>query len=396
MSKKIFYIHQYFVTPNDAGGTRSYWIAKSLINKGFHVTVITSSNKYSGEKEIDGIRIIYLKISYNQKFSLFKRFKSFLKFSFFSILTIYKYKRPNLIIATSTPLSIGIPALYFKLFHKVNYVFEVRDLWPDVPIAMGAIKNKFLIYLTKKFEKYIYINALHIVALSPEMKNGILKYVKNNKVTMIPNFSNNDLYFPRAKNISLYKKFNIIESSFKILYFGSMGIANDINVIIDCAILFKNDINFEFIFAGNGSEKTKAINKCTSLGIKNVKFLGNIPMIDLPELVNLCDISLVTFKDIPILYSNSPNKFFDSLAAGKPILLNSNGWTREIVENNNCGFYFNSNKPENLFNIINYLKNNPGLIDEMSNNSKNLALLNYDKNILTSIFSDIIYKSFFI
>ena len=392
MNINILYLHQYFKTPNDAGGTRSYWVAKNLKDSGYNVTVITSSNTYSGEKIINGIRVIYLKISYDQKFSLLKRFVSFFLFSFFSILKIYKLKKPNLIIATSTPLSIGIPALYFKLFFNIPYIFEVRDLWPDVPINMGAIKNKYLIYFSKLLEKIIYKKAIHIIALSPGMKMGIIKYVNENKISMIPNFSNNDLYYPRDKNLLLINKFKLNIKSFKVIYFGSMGIANDIDIIINTAKLFENDINVEFIFAGDGSERTKAKNKCSLLGINNVKFLGKIPMIDLPELINLCDISIVTFKDIPILSTNSPNKFFDSLASGKPILLNSNGWTKDIIEKNECGFYFDSKDKYSLYKLINNLKNNDKLLSLMSCNSKKIALNYYDKTILTNDFLKIVKK----
>jgi len=390
MAKNIVYLHQYFLTPDDAGGTRSYWITKKLIKEGYNITVITSSNLYKGEKNINGIKIIYLKIPYDQKYSLLKRFVSFMKFSFFSLIEISKLRKIDLIIATSTPLTIGIPALFFKLFYKIPYIFEVRDLWPDVPIEMGAIKNRILIFLIKKYEIYIYKKSEHVVTLSPGMQNGVSKYISNDKISIIPNFSNNDIYFPRKKNLSLNDKYNLVNDSFKIIYFGSMGIANDIDIIINSAILFENDLNIEFIFAGDGSEKTKAINKCVLHGIKNVKFLGKIPMIDLAELINLCDISIVTFKDIPILYTNSPNKFFDSLAAGKPILLNSNGWTKDIIEKNKCGFYFDPQDYYSLYNLIINLRNNDVLLSSMSINSKNIALKYFDKTILTNKFSKIV------
>jgi glycosyltransferase involved in cell wall biosynthesis len=222
------------------------------------------------------------------------------------------------------------------------------------------------------------------------MQNGVSKYISNDKISIIPNFSNNDIYFPRKKNLSLNDKYNLVNDSFKIIYFGSMGIANGIDIIINTAKLFENDINVEFIFVGDGSEKTKAMNKCSLLGIKNVQFLGKIPMIDLPELINLCDISIVTFKDIPILSTNSPNKFFDSLASGKPILLNSNGWTKDIIEKNKCGFYFDSKDKYALFNLINDLKHNNKLLSLMSRNSKNIALKYFDKTILINKFSKIV------
>jgi glycosyltransferase involved in cell wall biosynthesis len=200
---KILYLHQYFKTPDEPGGTRSYWIAKELIKNGYQVTMITSSLKFSEEIRkiyIDGIEVIYIRVDYEQSMNPMKRVNAFLKFMFRSLIIAIKQKNVDLVIATSTPLTIGIPALILKWFKNIPFIFEVRDLWPEAPIQLGIIKNRWLILAAHFLEKTIYKNASHVIALSPGMQEGVLKYLNKEKVTMIPNMAKIDIFWPREKN----------------------------------------------------------------------------------------------------------------------------------------------------------------------------------------------------
>lgn len=389
----ILYLHQYFKTPSEPGGTRSYWIAKELVKNGHQVTIITSSSTIT-EKiknvEIDGIRVIYIREGYSQNMNLIKRLKAFLGFAFKSTRQSFKAKNVDLVIATSTPLTIGIPALLLKWFKKKPYVFEVRDLWPEVPIQMGAFKNKIIIGLTRFFEKTIYKNALHVIALSPGMQDGVIKYIPKEKTAMIPNMAKKDEFWPREKNNTLMVELGLSEKTFKVIHFGALGLANGVDKIIDSIELLKNDSSVEFIFLGGGSTEEVLKERCNNLDLQNVKFLGRFSMEKTSEIVNFCDVSLVSFKDLPILYTNSPNKLFDSLSAGKPIIVNSAGWTKQMVEENNCGFYVNPNKPEELVNRIKEMQNNSKQLETMGKNARKLAETKYDKTILCQQFTEII------
>jgi glycosyltransferase involved in cell wall biosynthesis len=391
---KLLYIHQYFKTPNEPGGTRSYWIAKKLIEKGHHVTIITSSNKINEKieiKKIDGIKVIYIKVPYNQKMNVFYRLISFVRFMIKSTIEALKVKNIDLVIATSTPLTIGFPALALKKIKKTPYLFEVRDLWPEVPIQMGALNNKLLVKLAILFEKKIYDNAEHIITLSPGMKDGIIKKnISDSKITVIPNMSKINEFWPREKNESLIKDLGLKLNSFKIIHFGSIGLANGVFSIIESAKLLNNDPEIEIIFIGGGSQEEAMKTKCEEYNLKNVFFLGEFPMKTTSEIVNFCDISIVSFLDLPILYTNSPNKLFDSLSAGKPIIVNSAGWTKDLVENNKCGLYVDPNNPQDFIEKINHLKSNKELLLEMGKKSRDLAINKYDKEILSEKFIEVI------
>jgi len=386
----ILYIHQYFTTPSEPGGTRSYWIAKELIEHGHQVTMLTSSSSIQDnilKENIDGIDVVYLSVPYNQQMNIWDRAKSFFKFMWRSSMIALKMKDIDLVIATSTPLTVGLPALLLKKIKHKPFIFEVRDLWPEVPIQMKGIKNPVLIGLLKWFEKTIYKNAVHIVALSPGMADGVRQNnIDDKKISIIPNMAKIDCFCPCEKNSQLIKDFGLRENSFKVIHFGALGIANGASTIIESAKLLKDNETVEFIFIGGGSEENTLKSLCNEYNLKNVHFLGKFPMSKTSEIVNLCDVSIVSFMDLPILYTNSPNKLFDSLSAGKPIIVNSAGWTKDLVEEYECGYYVNPNNPQELIDRILFLKENLTVAKQLGINARNIAETKYDKSILCAQF----------
>lgn len=392
---KILYIHQYFKTPKEPGGTRSYWIARKLIEKGHHVTMLTSSDRYTENtkrQEIDGINVIYIKESYDQRMNVVRRLIAFTNFMLKATIIAFKQKDIDLVIATSTPLTIGFPALVLKKIKKVPYVFEVRDLWPEVPIQMGGLKNPLLRRLARWFEKSIYKNAVHVVALSPGMQEGVIQYIPKERTSMIPNMSKKDEFWPREKNLELAKQLGLDSPKLRAIHFGSLGLANGAMTIIESARELKDNTGIEFIFIGGGSTERELVEACERYQLNNVKFLGKFSMRETSEIVNICDISLVSFADIPILYTNSPNKLFDSLSAGKPVIVNSAGWTKDLVERYNCGYYVNPSKPNELADKLIHLDKHPELIRTMGEHARQLALTKFDKSILCEKFVEVIEK----
>lgn len=389
----IIYIHQYFKTPEEPGGTRSYWISKELIRHGHKVTMLTTSTRSQTSVEcrnIDGIKVIYLRVPYDQKMSVFRRVIAFFKFMLMSTKLAWREKHVDVVISTSTPLTVGFPALMLKWFKRIPYVFEVRDLWPEVPIQMGALNNPVSRWMAHFFERTIYRNSLHIVTLSPGMRDGVVKHVSPDKVSMIPNMAKIDEFWPRQKNREYMKELGLSSNTFKVIHFGSLGLANGAEYIIDAATLLSNHSDIEFLFIGGGSTENDLIQKARNQNLTNVRFLGAFPMKQTSEIVNLCDVSIVTFSDIPILYTNSPNKLFDSLSAGLPIIVNSRGWTKELVENEQCGFFVDPKCPQDLADRLVFLRDNPVLAKDMGSKSRLLAEAKYDRKILSDQFVNVI------
>jgi len=350
-------------------------------------------NKSMHREVIDGIDVIYLNVPYSNNMNVISRLRAFMSFMFKSCYYTFKEKQVDFIYATSTPLTVGLPALFAKWIKRIPYLFEVRDLWPEVPIQMGALKNKLIKNIAVLFEKTIYKNATHIIALSPGMQDGVYRFVKNKeKVSMIPNMSKIDEFFPRKILPIEKEKLNIDSKKFNCIHFGAMGIANGLEYIVEAAKFANenkiNNINFVFLGEGKVEEKLKKFVKENALD--NVSFLGAKPLKEVSKIVNACDLSIVSFANIEILKTNSPNKFFDSLSAGKPIIVNSAGWTKDIVEREKCGFYVDPTQPSELIEKIQKIESDDELIKRFSKNSRELAEKKYDKSILTPKIANLI------
>lgn len=397
---KILYIHQYFVTPQEPGATRSYWISKELVKRGHHVTVITgnSESKHEpGRFDRDGIDVIYVKNLYNNSQTKIQKVWSFIKFIFQSIVVAAKEKDVDLVYATSTPLTIGAVALALRAIKGWRYVFEVRDLWPEFPIQVGAVTNPILIWLLRKFEKRIYKRSEHVVALSPGMQEGVIMAgTPIEKTSMIPNMSKPDIFYPHEVNMDIVKQFGIDLTKFNVIHFGMLAVANGLDYIIKAAIELKKkgDSSIQFLFMGEGAMQPMLEEMVKENGLNNVRFLGNYKVGVVAEVTNCCNASITSFKNLPILATNSPNKLFDSLSAGKPIIVNSAGWTKDMVEKDNCGFFVDPEKPEMLADKLLEVKDNKTLLEEWGKNARRLSVEVYDKAKLSAQVADVLETTY--
>ncbi|HSZ24477.1 MAG TPA: glycosyltransferase family 4 protein [Cytophagaceae bacterium] len=385
---KILYLHQYFLTPEQGGAIRSYHLAKALVEAGHEVIMITSHNHKGYHYEnIEGIKVHYLPVFYENNLNSIGRVISFAKFMYRAFIKAREIKDVDLCYATSTPLTIGIIALLLKRFHHIKFYFEVRDLWPEAPIQMGTIKNYFAKKILYALEKKIYTKAEKIIALSPGILEGIKKVAPQKDCYMIPNFADCTYFYPEEKKHEFEIQFGIKET-FVISYFGALGKANHLDYLINAALeLAKNKIeNIHFIIAGRGAELHSIKDKVKTHSLTNISFVGFINKTSLHDMLNVTDAIYISFANKPILETNSPNKFFDGLAAGKLCISNTKGWMKELIEKNNCGFYYDPEKPETFIEkIIPYTKNT-SLLKNSQHNARKLAEQEFSKDIMTGRF----------
>ena len=398
---KILYIHQYFKTPEEPGGTRSYWISQELIKRGHQVTMLCSTNPRHPEatrQNVDGIDVFYVKNEYNNYMPAYKKVWSFVSFIMSALKVAKKENGYDLVFATSTPLTVGYIAMRLKKTKKWPYIFEVRDLWPEFPIQVGAIKNKYVIKYLRGLEKRIYDNSEFVVALSPGMQEGVVAVgTPMEKTAMIPNMSKPDNFYPHEPNLEIVKEFGLDMNCFNVVHFGSMGKANGLEYIIEAAKVLQdrgvNDVNFWFMGQGATEPVIKRLSELYKL--RNVKFLGFHKMSIVSEIVNCSSASITTFRYLPILATNSPNKLFDSLSAGKPIIVNSAGWTKMMVEEGDCGFFVDPDNPSVLADKIIEIKDDKELLARWGNNARKLSIEKYDKALLSAQVADVIENVYY-
>ena len=339
---KITYLHQYFNTPDMWGSHRSYEMAKRLVLKGHEVHVITAYLKGDKNKSfntlIDGISVHWIPVPYSNYMSFQKRIWAFIKFSLYSIPVVIKNKS-DLIFATSTPLTICIPALIGKLFTNSKFIFEVRDLWPELPIAFMAIKNPLIIFFAKALEKIAYYFADAVIALSPGMKDGVIKGGKDSSsIAVIPNLCDFNLSKTYVPKLSSFIS-NFDDDKPVIAFTGSFGLINDLNWSVNLAFeLEKINSNVQILLVGDGKTKEETEKKIESLELQDrIRIIDPISKKEMPIILNNLTMSLITFSDLPEMRNNSANKFFDSLATGRPIIVNFGGWINKLITENKCG-----------------------------------------------------------
>jgi len=407
---KVLYIHQYFTTRDGAQGTRSYEFAKHLVKEGHEVTMLTGDSAlqslepteegiFTRRYLIDGIHVIAVHNSYSNYMSFFRRVLSFFSFVLLSTIICLTLKKQDIVLATSTPLTVVIPALLMKKLKRVPFVFEVRDLWPEAPIQIGAIRSPLLISLLRYLEKKAYKEAEHVVALSPGMADGVRQTgIDPDKVSMIPNCSDLDMFSPDKVDPSMVEDFTNrhgLAGKLVITHAGSMGIANGLEYVVEAARLLaeQQETTIVFVLAGDGKTKPELEAFCRMHALSNVMFIGSIPRKEMPVLLAASHLTITSFKDFPILTTNSPNKFFDSLAAGKPIIVNSAGWTKEIVEKHGAGFFVDPKKPDELASLLIQVKNGSYDLTAMGVHARVLAQDTYERIKLATQMEAILGKA---
>ncbi|MBN2138250.1 MAG: glycosyltransferase family 4 protein [Sedimentisphaerales bacterium] len=387
----ILYIHQHFATPEGATGTRSYEFARRWVKAGHKVTLITgcydigglkTGEKRSRRVTIEGIDVRVVGAKYSNKQSFLRRIASFLSFCLLSVCAGLRTRKVDVIYATSTPLTIGIPAVLLKWLKRAPYVFEVRDQWPEVPIELGVIRNRFMIKLLLRMERTIYNQSAGVVALSPGMAEGVRSVLtKDRPVTVIPNCCDTNVFHPGIDASDLRMELGWGDK-LVLLHFGAMGRANGLEFVVRAADKLREHPDIFFVLVGDGSERPGLQAEIDRLSLDNIRILDPKPKSEMARLIAACDVSMVIFADHPILEHNSANKFFDSLSAGKPILLNYSGWQRELLEKNQAGFACSRYNLDEFVERVLYLNSHRDRIAEMGKNARRVAVEEFDRDKL--------------
>lgn len=382
MGQRILYVHQYFKTPQEGGAIRSYYLAKGLVENGFEIEMLTTHNESNYTKaNIDGIKVHYLPVNYTNEMGFIKRIWSFLKFV--RLAKRYAKNIPNIDKAyiTSTPLTVGLIGLWLKRKRQIPYIFEVRDLWPTAPIELGAIKGKPFKNYLYKLEKRIYLEAEKIVALSPGMCDWVKKVAPEKEVYIIPNMADCQFFRKELKDPKLLEFYHA-NKPIVITYLGSIGVTNHLEYFLDIAAECKRQkLNIDFKIVGQGSQLSN-IKLLTYLRkLSNVAFIGHQNKEGVRRILNITDATYVSFANIPVLATNSPNKLFDSLAAGKLTIVNSPGWTKALVEQYKCGFYADPEQPLDFIKKLRPFLEQEATLESYKVNARQIAEKLYSKSL---------------
>lgn len=389
---RIVYFYQYFSTDKGSWGTRVYDFAKEWVTDGHKVTVVTSLYAKSDLKckrfrlvtrqSYDKIDLIIINLNINNKHNKIRRIFSFIVYALVS--SVYAlFLKADVVIASSGPITVGIPGLVSKLLRRRKLVFEVRDLWPQGAIELGYIKNKLLQRMTYFFEKYIYLKSDLVVTLSPGMKSNILNRYPVKNIVSITNSVSIDM-FSTPQNFIKYEE--LVPKKYAI-YTGNIGYVNNSLWLLEAARILERikRVDLKIFIIGDGPLKPKLIQKAREENLSTLIFKDLSPKIEIVPFVQNALVSLVPLKQSVVLDTSSPNKLFESIAAGVPVIQNSCGWIKDYLSDNNLGYTINASDAEGLVLKLVELDSKPNVFfEEFSSRAKLIAAKDFDKKNLAN------------
>jgi len=335
---------------------------------------------------VDGFEVVEFDLPYANRDSFLKRSWTFLRFALRSI-GLAMTRKYDLVFATSTPLTVGIPGMLSRLVRRKRFVFEVRDLWPELPREMGVISNPFVLRAMDWLEWASYQVADGCIGLSPGIVNGIKRRgVDPGKVTMIPNGCDLNLF---GRSGPRMRPNGVDEKDFMAIYAGAHGIANGLDAVLDAARELKDRKrkDIKLVFVGDGKLKPILVRRASVENLDNCLFLDPIPKRELTPLLRGANLGLMILANVPAFYyGTSPNKFFDYIASGLPVLNNYPGWLTDMIRTNKCGLPVTPGCAHAFADGLQYLADNRRETEVMGRNARELAESEFDRKALADRF----------
>jgi glycosyltransferase involved in cell wall biosynthesis len=383
-SIKILFISDNFPPEFNAPATRVYEHAKEWVKHGAEVTVITcfpnfpSGKVFEGYKNrirqveyIDGIKVVRVWSYITANKGTLKRIMDYFSFAVTSFLAGI-FESADVIVATSPQFFTTWSAFLLSKIKRKPWVFELRDLWPESIKAVGALKNQKILEFLEKIELFLYKDAQKVVAVTNAFKENLVKRgIKPEKIEVVPNGVNLELFRAREKDSKLLKDLNL-HGKFIVGYIGTHGMAHGLDFIVRCASKIK-DSDIHFLFVGDGAEKENVVKLANALRLKNVTFLEPVKKLDVPKYLSIIDVALVPLKKTETFKTVIPSKIFEASAMEKPCLLGVDGEARRLVESYECGIFYEPENEEDFLKKLLMLKRDNKLYRKLQEGCKRLA-----------------------
>lgn len=385
----ILLIHQAFAALDEPGGTRHHELARYLAGRGHQVTVIASPVSYltgtaaaggRGPEKEPGVTILRAYTYAALHRSFVHRVFSFVSFMAASFITGLRVRKVDLVWGTSPPIFQGVTAWALARLKGVPFLFEVRDLWPAFAIGVGVLRHPLLIRLSEWLERFLYRHADRVLVNSP----GFVEHVTARgagQVTLVPNGADPRMFDPQADGAE-FRRQHGLEGKFVALYAGAHGMSNDLGVVLEAAQRLVDRPEIAIALLGDGKEKPALLARAAGLGLSNVHFLPPVPKEGMCQALAAADACIAILKPIPLYATVYPNKVFDYLAAGRPVVLAIDGVIREVVEAAGAGIFSPPGDPAALADAIRRLADDPALGRQMGQAGRRHIDAHFDRALL--------------
>ncbi|MBI5789091.1 MAG: glycosyltransferase family 4 protein [Candidatus Schekmanbacteria bacterium] len=408
---KIIYIAQYFNLPEEAGAGRHFASATELQKRGHQVTVITGSqnyrtglipDRYKGKlitgEQVAGVRVLrtYVYANYrgdDGKINVKKRLLNHLSFMLMAFVAGWQEKA-DLVLASSTPLFVGIPGWLLGLLKRIPFVFEIRDPWPEAVVALGVFKPESKIArLGQGLANFLYRQADCVVAVTNGFRKQIIQRgIEASKVEVVPHGVDLDIFDHIPKQEALKCQLGL-ENKFVAIYVGAFGMVNNLQVILKAARRLKAYPQIAFLLIGDGDEKPELLKTREEWKLENLIFLDPISKKTVPAYLGTADVCLLPLRDEPVFHGMVQNKTFDYLAAGSPVIACACGDTRQIIEASGAGVVVAPGDDRGLADaVLNYSRLSRQERERQGQTGRDYVLKNFMRKNIADKLNDILVR----
>lgn len=390
----ILIVHQAFATLSEPGGTRHHEMARHFIKAGHRVTVLTGQVSYlTGrgtvdrkwvEQETDDLGVEILRTYSYQGWhrSFLHRLISFITFMVSSFLVGLRVREVDQVLGTTPPIFQGITAWFLARLKGAVFLLEVRDLWPSFAIAVGLLKNPIIIRLSEGLEKFLYRRAECVVINSPGYEDHVTERGARD-VHLVSNGVETSMFNPVDKGED-FREAHHLKGKFVVVYAGAHGLSNDLGVVLLAANSLRTSSQIQFLFIGDGKEKDQLVAQAEALRLENVLFLPSAPKNEMPEILASAQACIAILKPLDAYKTTFPNKVFDYMAAGRPVILAIDGVIREVVEEAEAGIFVQPGDSDALAKAVLKVEQNRDLARRMGLAGRQVVEKKFDRSILAT------------
>lgn len=397
----VLLIHQVFVSPDDAGGTRHYDLGKRFVDSGQQFSIVASDLSYlSGKKRVgddpiqdfDGVKVRRAWTYASIHKSFLWRVVSFLSFMVSSIWVALKVKNVDLVMGTSPPIFQAVSAWVISVIKWRPFLLEIRDLWPEFAVDMGVLKNPFLIWLARRLERFLYARANHLLVNSPAYRDYLISIgIPAAKISFIANGVDPDQFHVERVGNGLRQEFGL-QNKFLITYAGALGMANNLETVIDAAAMLSDIPDVHFLIVGDGKDRKKLEEHARQKNVTNLTFTGVRPKSQMPEILAETDVCLAVLLDIPMFRTTYPNKVFDYMAASRPVILAIDGVIRQVIEAAQGGIPVRPGDPAAMAAAVRTLHSNRANAEQMGRAARDYVVKYFDRNQQARQFGELLHQ----
>ncbi|NOX62602.1 MAG: glycosyltransferase family 4 protein [Chloroflexi bacterium] len=379
-------IHQAFVAPGEPGGTRHFELARHCVEHGHRFTVVASPVSYlsgrrtaTGRCNYEGVDVIRAYAPSSLHRSFLWRIIVFVVFMVSSTLAALRVKDVDVVIGTTPPIFQSLSAWFVAAIRRRPFLLEVRDLWPEFAIDMGVLTNPLLIALSRWLERFLYARASHLLVNSPAYRDYLIETgVHPTKISFIPNGVDVGMFDPANRGSAFRRQWGV-EASFVVTYAGALGLANDISTLLRAAHHLRERKDIHFLLVGDGKERSRLETLSREWALDNVTFTGPLPKAQMPEVLAASDACVAILQDIPMFRTTYPNKVFDYMAAGRPIVLAIDGVIRSVVEEAGAGVFVPPGDDKALAKAITVLADDPEMARAMGERGRERVVQHFNR-----------------